>query len=453
MTSRIKILVVDDDPNILEVLDARLTAAKFNVIKAGDGPSAIEILMKESIDLMISDMKMPIMSGMDLFAEIRQTLPELPVIFLTAYGTIPDAVNALKKGAVDYISKPFDGRELINKINLILADRQPARDEDLTSSVLNGFYWGKSPAMKELHRIARKVAASSVSVLILGESGVGKECIARFIHDNSLRKPHPYIVVDCGSTPPGILESELFGHVKGSFTHAVQDKKGLIEAADKGTLFLDEIGNISPEMQNRLLRFLENKKIRQVGAIAEKLVDCRILSATNSDLLLDIEEGNFRQDLYYRLKVVTLTIPPLKERKEDILALADFFTGRYCREHNLPKVELSDKTKELLKNHPWPGNVRELKNSLEAGIILCKKNKIEPSDLQLENVNIKKDAKPESISKDHFSIEESEKETIMRALKQTHGVQTSAAELLNISKRAIHYKIKKYNINISELKK
>lgn len=453
MTDRIKILIVDDDPNILEVLDARLTAAKFNVIKTGDAPSAIEILMKESIDLMISDMKMPAMSGMDLFAEIKQTLPELPVIFLTAYGTIPDAVDALKKGAVDYISKPFDGRELINKINLILADRQPARDEDSTplpQDDQDGFYWGKSPAMKELHRIARKVAASSVSVLILGESGVGKECIARFIHDNSLRKPHPYIVVDCGSTPSGLLESELFGHLKGSFTHAVQDKKGLIEAADKGTLFLDEIGNISPDMQNRLLRFLENKKIRQVGAITETQVDCRVLAATNSDLLLDIEQGKFRQDLYYRLKVVTLTVPPLRERKEDILPLAGFFTDSYCREHNLPKVEFSDNTIKLLEEHPWPGNVRELKNSLEAGIILCKENKIEPSDLQLEN--IRNETQPEAGSKDLFSIEESEKETIIRALKQTHGVQKSAADLLKISKRAIHYKIKKYNINISELK-
>lgn len=450
MTGPINILIVDDDPNILEVLDARLTAAKFNVIKAGDAPSAIEMLMKESIDLMISDMKMPAMSGMDLFAEIKQTLPELPVIFLTAYGTIPDAVEALKRGAVDYISKPFDGRELIKKINLILADRQPARNEELTSLVQDGFYWGKSPAMKELQRIARKVAASSVSVLILGESGVGKECIARFIHDNSLRKPHPYIIVDCGSTPTGILESELFGHMKGSFTHAVQDKKGLIEAADKGTLFLDEIGNISPDMQNRLLRFLENKRIRPVGAITETPVDCRVLSATNSDLLVDIERGNFRQDLYYRLKVVTLTVPPLRERKEDILALAGFFTANYCLENNLPEVELGNKTLELLKSHPWPGNVRELKNSLEAGTILCKNNKIEPSDLQLED--IRKEEKPEPNNKDLFSIEDSEKETIIRALKQTHGVQKSAADLLKISKRAIHYKIKKYNINISELK-
>jgi len=446
----IKILIVDDDPNILEVLDARLTAANFNVLKACDAPSAIQILKKESVDLMISDMKMPAMSGMDLFSEIKKIHPELPVIFLTAYGTIPDAVCALKKGAVDYISKPFDGRLLIHKINEILANRKADMNEDTGSLIEEGFYWGKSPAMKELALTTRKVAASNVNVLILGESGVGKECIARFIHQYSSRKSHPCIVVDCGSTPTGILESELFGHMKGSFTHAMQDKKGLIEAAHKGTLFLDEIGNISGDMQSRLLRFLEDKKIRRVGAITETSVDCRVLSATNADLAAGIEEGTFRQDLYYRLKGVTLHIPALRERKEDIPALSSFFITHYTREHNLPKVELADTTLQLLKSHTWPGNIRELKNALEAGIVLCKNNKMQPSDLQLENNGGKNT--PFTSNETGFSIEDSEKHTIIRALRQANGVQKTAAQLLKISRRSIHYKIQKYNIQASDYK-
>jgi DNA-binding NtrC family response regulator len=291
---------------------------------------------------------------------------------------------------VDYISKPFDGRELIIKIHDILAkqqsvnhqpvnhqpanhqpaNHQPAIDQSGSAGIEENFYWGKSPAMKALYQITKKVAASNANVLILGESGVGKECIAKYIHQDSLRKDNPYIVVDCGSTPAGILESELFGHMKGSFTHAVQDKTGLIEAVEKGTPFLDEIGNISQEMQSRLLRFLEDKKIRRVGAIKEICVDCRVLSATNADLLSDIADGRFRQDLYYRLKVVTLTVPPLRERQEDILDLADFFVVKYTREHKLPQVTLADNTLELLLNYPWPGNIRELKNALEAGILL-----------------------------------------------------------------------------------
>ena len=450
MNGQKNILIVDDDPSILEVLDARLTAAGFQVHRASNAKAAIQLLKKEPISLMISDMKMPVMNGMDLFSEIKQILPNLPVIFLTAYGTIPDAVNALKEGAVDYISKPFDGRELIFKINDILAGDPFPIDEPDASMIEDGFYWGKSPAMKVLCQTAKKVAVSHANVLILGESGVGKERIAKYIHRNSLKKDHPYIVVDCGSTPAGILESELFGHMKGAFTHAVQDKIGLIEAADKGTLFLDEIGNISQDMQSRLLRFLEDKRIRRVGAIKEVSVDCRVLSATNADLLEDIEDGKFRQDLYYRLKVVTLTIPPLRERREDILELAHYFVTTYTREHSLPKVVFDDKALKLLENHAWPGNVRELKNAVEAGIILCKDNIITPSDLQLESTR----EVTSSISEKNaeFSIGNSEKNTIIRALKKTNGIQKKAADLLNISRRTIHYKIKKYDIAVSEYK-
>ena len=444
MTEARHVLIVDDDPSILEVLDARLGAAGFMVHVAGDGPAALQILKNQKIDILVSDMKMPEMSGMELLAHARAIHRHLPVIFLTAYGTIHDAVHAMKAGAVDYLTKPFDGRELVRKIQVILTHPQN-RQEPAQG---NGFIWGTSPAMLELRGMVQKVAASNANVLILGESGVGKECIAKLLHNESNRNETPYIVVDCGSTPPGILESELFGHVKGSFTHAIQDKKGLIEAAQGGTLFLDEIGNISAEMQSRLLRFLEERTIRQVGAIKEKRVDCRVIAATNADLRAAVEDGKFRQDLYYRLKVVTLQIPPLRQRRDDIPELARLFVAGFIKDNALPPIVLPEKTLQWLQTLSWPGNVRELKNALQTGIILCHNNEILPEDLQL-------DGDPLEIlrlSENNFSMEQSEKEAIIRALKQTKGIKKDAAELLGISRRAIQYKSKKYNLDSTDFK-
>ncbi len=440
-----QVLIVDDDPLILEVLNARLSAAGFVVHSAGDGTTALQILKNQSIDILVSDMKMPGMSGMELLAQARIIHPRLPVVFLTAYGTIPDAVHAVKAGAVDYLTKPFDGRELVKKIEAILVRPQILEPN---SNYQGGFVWGTSSAMSELHDMAQKVAASNANVLILGESGVGKECIAKLLHSTSCRQDSPYIVVDCGSTPPGILESELFGHVKGSFTHAIQDKKGLIEAAHGGTLFLDEIGNISAEMQSRLLRFLEERTIRQVGAIKEKSVDCRVIAATNADLKTAVDEGRFRQDLYYRLKVVTLQIPPLRQRREDIPALARLFICNFIKENGLADVELPDNTLEWLQTLPWPGNVRELKNALQTGIILCHNGRILPEDLQLDDAPLAKML----LEANDFSMEQSEKEAIIRALKQTKGIKKDAAELLGISRRAIQYKSKKYNLDSTTFK-
>jgi DNA-binding NtrC family response regulator len=450
MTAGPIILIVDDDPSILEVLDARLTASNFTVLRARDAATAIQILEAQPIDLLVSDVKMPQKSGIELFTQIQKKLPDLPVIFLTAYGTIPDAVDAIRQGAVDYISKPFDGRMLIQKINDTLAAQVRVKEKKCPTAFEGDYYWGKSRVMKALYSMVQKVSATQVNVLILGESGVGKECIASYIHQNSTRKSHPYRVVDCGSTPDGILESELFGHVKGAFTTAVKDKQGLIQAADRGTLFLDEIGNISQEMQCRLLRFLEDGKIRQVGSVRDAIIDCRIIAATNADLMADIESGTFRQDLYYRLKGITLTIPPLRERKEDIPLLSHFFVDRYTRAQGIESTRIADTTMKVLLEHPWPGNIRELKNTLEAGTILCQDHTIQPWDLQIEN--IRKGATLVSDAQQDFSIEQSEKNTIIRALKESRGVQKHAADLLNISKRAIHYKVKKYNIEPSEYK-
>ena len=448
MTAAHKILIVDDDPSILEVLEARLSAFNFRVLKAKDAAGAEQILRdQKGVDLLVSDIKMPGKSGMELFTDVRKALPDLPVIFLTAYGTIPDAVDAIKLGAADYISKPFDGLELIKKINAMMALRGTGTGIESMPLVESGFYWGKSAAMKHLYTMVKKVAATQVNVLILGESGVGKECIAGFIHKNSPRRKHPYMVVDCGSTSAGILESELFGHLKGAFTHAVKDKIGLIEAAELGTLFLDEIGNISHDMQCRLLRFLEDKKIRQVGAVKEKTVDCRVIAATNADLTQAIEEGSFRQDLYYRLKGITLTIPPLRDRKEDIFPLAELFADNYGKAHGIDRLRISDAAVKVLHEHPWPGNVRELKNTIEAGAVLCQNQVIEPWDLQIESIRENAVLTSDLHDTQAFSIKQSEKDTIIRALKESRGVQKDAADLLGISKRAMHYKVKKYDID------
>jgi len=384
LNSSQNILIVDDDPNVLEVLDARLTSAGFKVIKANGGRKAIAFIKTRKVDLIISDMKMPNMSGMDFFSKVRFIDPKIPVLFLTAYGTIPDAVTAVKAGAVDYLVKPFDGRELVKKLKSIIKNTaqgshpegEAAKDDTFTMET-------KSPAMKDLYDLVRKVATSNVNILILGESGVGKEYIARGIHDISPRQNFPFTVVDCGSTPTGLLESELFGHVKGSFTHAIRDKKGLVEAADKGTLFLDEIGNVSPEMQTRLLRFLEDYKIRRIGELSKTTVDCRIISATNTNLLEDIEAGRFREDLYYRLRVVTLNIPPLRDRKEDIPVLSRHFITQFIEKNKMLPIHIPEQTIRWLCGYPWPGNIRELKNAIEAGAVLCEDSQLSLADLHL----------------------------------------------------------------------
>ena len=445
MTEQQSLLIVDDDISILEVLEARLESAGFRVIKATGGHEALQILAEKDICLLISDMKMPELSGMELLDEVRKLRPELPIIFLTAYGTIPGAVAALKSGAVDYLTKPFDGKELIEKVRNTL--KSPAKIiKSPSQSIHHDFFWGKSGSMAHMKELIDRLKGSSANVLLLGESGVGKERIARLLHATGSTRSGPFVVVDCGSTPPGILESELFGHVKGAFTNAIKDKKGLIEAAEGGTLFLDEVGNISTEMQIRLLRFLEERTIRRVGATKEIDIHCRVLAATNADLHEEVQAGKFRQDLYYRLKVVTINLPPLRERRLDIPDLVHFFVEFHCRAHKLPPVSLSEETLDLLKSSEWPGNIRELKNCLLSGILLCTNGTIKPKDLQLDHPPLKENSK-------NFSMEQSEKQAIIRALKQTGGVKKDAAKLLGISRRAIQYKAKKYELDSARFRK
>ena len=444
-----RILIVDDDPNILEVLKARLDSVGYEVFEAPDPLKGLKHLKSQTIDLVISDIKMPSMDGMTFLKKAQAVRPDLPLIFITAYGTIPDAVEAMKAGAIDYIAKPFDGSELLKKVKKTIARAADTTSGQDTSADDTLPYKGNNKTMQDLDRLIDKIADSSINVLLLGESGVGKERVAQMIHRRSSRHQGHLVVVDCGATPVSLLESELFGHVKGAFTHAVTDKRGLIEGADGGTLFLDEIGNISAEMQIRLLRFLETRKIRRIGDLKEIEVDCRVLSATNADLINAIKEKEFREDLYYRLRGVTLHIPPLRERKEDIVHLAQTFAANYCREQDLAPVTITPETLAYLDQHCWPGNVRELKNAIETGAALCRDSRLRVDDLQLSMECLTPTPAPAEMA--CLSLEEAEKSTIVNALQQTGGVQSRAAELLGISRRAIHYKIKKYGIEAKKV--
>ncbi|MFH1034394.1 MAG: sigma-54 dependent transcriptional regulator [Pseudomonadota bacterium] len=445
------VLVVDDDPAILTVLEARLASAGLRVLLAKSGEEALGFLAGEAVDLVVSDQRMPGISGQDLFRQVHVSRPEMPFILLTAFGRIPEAVEMVKEGASDYLTKPFEGRELLAKVQALLAQRPPAGQTTGTTAAPQALDLasGPSPAMARLLEMIERVAPAQVSVLILGESGTGKELVARLIHQKSQRHDGPLVVVDCGSTPANLLESELFGHLKGSFTHALKDKKGLIQEAQGGTLFLDEIGNIGPEMQTRLLRFLQEGTIRPVGGTKTSHVDCRVVAATNADLPELIKKGDFREDLYFRLKGITLRLPALRQRREDIPFLARRFLQDLPRPAGAPAHALSPRALAVLMDYAWPGNVRELKHVIEAGAVLCRGGVLEPQDLQLEPTGTEPAADPQGGAPpagDSLSLDESERRAILRALEETGWVLTAAAGLLGISRRTIHYKVKKYGL-------
>ncbi|MBI9081457.1 MAG: sigma-54-dependent Fis family transcriptional regulator [Pseudodesulfovibrio sp.] len=440
------VLVVDDDDTILQVLEARLLSSGLTPLLADRAETALEMLAGEPVDIIVSDVKMPGMGGQGLLKEVLENWPHIPIIMLTAHGTIPDAVGSIQAGAADYLTKPFDGKELVRRIQTILKNEKTTLPSENAIPKNNELQGGKAPAMARFLELLERVARSTANVLLFGESGTGKEKAAKILHNNSPRSKGPFVVVDCGSTQPTLLESELFGHVKGSFTHAVKDKKGLIEEADGGTLFLDEIGNISPEMQTRLLRFIQEGTIRRVGDTRERTVACRIIAATNANLPQMVKLGNFREDLYYRLKVVTLTIPPLRDRQEDIPILADAFVQELCNTQKRPTATIMPTAMKKLMNHPWPGNVRELRNTIEAALVFCEPDNIKAEDLQIE----KPPNDSLSMNKTGFSLENNEKQTIIRALEHCNGIKKDAANTLGISRRAIHYKIRKYGIGDSD---
>lgn len=450
--SYIKILVVDDDPDILDLIADRLNAGGFTVLRAGNGVDALNVIRKEEPTIIFLDLQMPKMSGFDVLRAIKTEGLNVTVIVISAFGTIENAVKAMKEGAYDFIVKPFDPSHIEVVINKVLEREGLKREREYLSLELGEryrFVAGTNQNTIEIIQMAKRVADTKSTVLLLGESGTGKEIIARAIHQWSSRSKGPFIPVNCVALSEGLLESELFGHEKGAFTGAVQQKKGKIEMADGGTLFLDEIGDISPLLQAKLLRVLQDYEFERVGGTKFIKVDIRVIAATNRDLHKAISDGKFREDLFYRLNVVNLKMPPLRERMDDVAILAKHFVTRFSMEMKKDIKGISPETMEILTQYHWPGNIRELQNVIERGVVLCNGAMINPSDLPLA-VSSKPFSAPVSKvnSGFHEAVKGFKKELIIDALNKNNGSQTMAAEYLKLQRTYLSRLIKLLDINL-----
>ncbi|OQW93954.1 MAG: sigma-54-dependent Fis family transcriptional regulator [Beggiatoa sp. IS2] len=432
-------LVVDDEPDILELLVLTLNRMNIDCQTAANVAQAKELLPEYPFDLCLTDMQLPDGDGIELVGYIQHHYPTLPVAVITAHGSIETAVKALKAGAFDFITKPVKLDELRNLVNNTL--RLSEQREDTMSTLV-----GESPIMKELRTKIEKLARSQAPIYIRGESGVGKEVVARLIHKLGVHADKAFIPVNCGAIPTELMESEFFGHKKGSFTGANADKPGLFQAANGGTLFLDEVADLPLLMQVKLLRAIQEKQIRLVGAQTEISVDVRILSATHRDLTELVRKNKFRQDLFYRLNVIELTVPPLRERIEDVPLLVNRILSRFNFNEDTQKEKptLSDVALNSLKRYYFPGNVRELENILERAIALCENNRIEVQDLQLPDLPVENGSSSDQLSE---VLEDIEKETILNALEQTKGNKTQAAKLLGITFGALRYRLQKLKVD------
>ncbi|MBI3989293.1 MAG: sigma-54-dependent Fis family transcriptional regulator [candidate division NC10 bacterium] len=453
-----RILAVDDEENLLHFLSKLLKGEGYRVEVARAGGEALERAKEADFDLAILDLKLPDMDGMAVLRAFREMAPEANVVMITAYGSIESAVEAMKAGAYDYIVKPFRAEEILKAVEKALEQRRLRREvQHLRREVERRYSFenivGKSKAMQEVFCQIERVAASKSTVLITGESGTGKELAARAIHYRSERKNGPFVVIDCGAIPENLQENELFGHIKGSFTGAVSTKRGLFEEADGGSLFLDEVGDLSGPSQAKLLRALQEGTIRRVGETRTIQVDVRVIAATNKDLAELVREGRFREDLYYRLNVVPIHLPPLRERTEDIPLLAGFFLRRYGAEFGKPVRRISPSAMDLLFSYPWPGNVRELENVIER-MVLFSEGEVIGEDLLPQEVGLQGDAIRLQVPEAPLCLKEAvekmsqdvEKGLIERALGRTGGNRSGAARLLGISRRALLYKMKAYGI-------
>ncbi len=447
------LLIVDDEKNYLVVLEALLSPEGYEIMTSDKAQEALRLLQEADVDLVLTDMKMPGMSGMELLEEAKKIKPEVPVIMMTAYGTIEMAVEAMKKHAYDYITKPFQNEELKLTIRKALENYRLVKENRRLSEALSERHGyrnivGKSKSMLKVYDLIDKVAQSKASVLITGPSGTGKELIAKAIHYESLRKDRPFISVNCGALAETLLESELFGHEKGAFTGAIAMKKGRFELADGGTLFLDEIGDMSPPLQVKLLRVLQEMEFERVGGTKTIKVDVRVLSASNRNLKDDVASGVFREDLFYRLNVIHIEVPPLRERMEDVRLLVTHFIEKYGGS----KIELTPQAWEALYTHSWPGNIRELENVIERAVVLNSGNFIDLKDLPVEFTKAKGDLDVDRFippeARLQSTLEEIEEKLIRRALKESGNVQSHAADQLGITKSLIQHKMKKYNISV-----
>lgn len=450
------ILIVDDEENYLIVLKELLSANRYEVITASDATQALEIFKESDFDLVLTDMKMPKVDGIELLERIRSINSEIPVIIMTAYATVEKAVEAMKKGALDYITKPFQNEELkltvrkaidlyhLKRENVTL--RQEVRRKYQFGNII-----GNSPVMTKVYEMIEKVAATKATVLITGETGTGKELVAKAIHYNSPRRNKAFISVNCAAIPENLLESELFGHEKGSFTGAIAMRKGRFELADGGTIFLDEVAEMSTALQAKLLRVLQEMEFERVGGSKTLKTDVRVIAASNKDLMKEVEGGGMREDLYYRLNVVHLHLPPLRERPDDIPLLASHFLQKYSHEMGKTDLEISPATMRQLYTRSWPGNVRELEHVIERAVVLASNRQIAPADIESE-LRVLETTIPDV---DRFipmpvklneALEQIEAQMIRRALARTENVQAHAATMLGITKSLLQYKMKKYDI-------
>jgi DNA-binding NtrC family response regulator len=448
---KFNILVADDEVNIRRGLAMGLADEGYNVYEAGNGLEAVKILEAKEVDLVITDLKMPEMTGEELLKHIVANYKNIPVIILTGHGTIETAVQMMHDGAYDFMTKPLNLDHLFLIVKRALSTRQlQIEHKELLSQVekmkaSSSMIVGKSPKMRQIMETVEQVAGTRASILLTGESGVGKEVIADAIQTLSDRRDKPYIKVHCAALAVGILESELFGHVKGAFTNAIADKKGKFELADKGTIFLDEIGEISQDLQVKLLRVIQNREFERVGGVQTIKVDVRIISATNKNLWQEVQKGNFREDLFYRLNVVNIEIPPLRERKEDILLMATAFMNRFAKENNKKIDGMDSKVMTILYNHPWRGNIRELENCMENAVIMCRGNMITVEDLPFA---MRKDAGDNYVKiRLGTTLDNAEKSLIMATLDMCKGNKSKAAEVLAIGRKTLHRKLDEYAEN------
>ncbi len=451
------ILIVDDEKNYLIVLEALLGPEGFEIVTSPNAIEALELVRNSDLDLIIADMKMPGMTGMELLEECKKVKPELPVIIMTAYGTIETAVEAMKKHAYDYITKPFQNEQLKLTVKKALENYRLIKENKLLSEALTdrfkyGNIVGKSKPILKIYDIIDKVAQSKASVLIAGPSGTGKELIAKAIHYGGPRKDRPFISVNCGALTETLLESELFGHEKGAFTGAVAMKKGRFELADGGTLFLDEVGEMPPSLQVKLLRVLQEMEFERVGGTRAINVDVRILSASNRNLKEDVANNLFREDLFYRLNVINIEVPSLRERLDDIPLLVKHFIEKYTEEGNTLKIELSPEVWKSFYAYLWPGNVRELENVIERGMVLNSEGKITLDDLPDGLTDSEHEFDVDKFVLGDMplpkALERIEENLIKNALARSNNVQAHAAKNLGITKSLIQHKMKKYNISV-----
>ena len=451
------ILIVDDEINYTLILAAVLEDEGFETLTANSGAEAMTTLAESDVDLVLTDMKMPAMDGIDLLERIKKEDADLPVIMMTAHGTVEKAVEAMQKGAYNYILKPFDNERLVLYTNKAISMYRVVKENRQLRRAVEGRYSfhniiGKSKAMQDVFHIIRKVAPAAATVLLEGSSGTGKELVANALHFNSPRKDKPFVAVNCSALVETLLESELFGHEKGAFTGAVSMKKGRFEIADGGTLFLDEIAELSPTLQVKLLRVLQERVVERVGGVKAIPVNIRLIAATNKSLKEEVAKGNFREDLFYRLNVVPITLPSLRERLEDIRPLVGHFITKYSDERNLglPVTGIDREVERLFYEYDWPGNVRELENVIERAVVLSPEEIIQVSDLPKDFI----DNAHSTLHMDGIPVDANlydtlalvEKNMIVRALKKANYVQAHAADLLGIGKSGLNQKIKKYKL-------